>query len=131
MLDKLSLSGAASAAISDAHPGGALLSTNAGAAGNHHFYQRAKISTGDDTSATFLFQKGKQAWFKARFKVSDADKNIVFAGLHITNTDPVAAAPTDGIYFHAMSYQDLIIKLATKYRDTHRDYIDYITGRYL
>jgi len=38
---------------------------------------------------------------------------------------------TDGIYFHAMSYQDLIIKLAKKYRNTHRDYIDYINGRYL
>jgi hypothetical protein len=38
---------------------------------------------------------------------------------------------TDGIYFHAMSYQDLIIKLAKKYRDTHRDYIDYISERYL
>jgi len=37
----------------------------------------------------------------------------------------------DGVYFHAMSYQDLIIKLAKKYRDTHRDYIDYISGRYL
>ena len=38
---------------------------------------------------------------------------------------------TDGIYFHAMSYQDLIIKLAKKYQNTHRDYIDYISGRYL
>jgi hypothetical protein len=38
---------------------------------------------------------------------------------------------TDGVYFHAMSYQDLIIKLAKKYRDTHGDYIDYISGRYL
>ena len=37
----------------------------------------------------------------------------------------------DGVYFHAMSYQDLIIKLAKKYRDTHRDYIDYISDRYL
>lgn len=37
----------------------------------------------------------------------------------------------DGIYFHAMSYQDLIIRLAKNYRNTHRDYIDYITGRYL
>ena len=37
----------------------------------------------------------------------------------------------DGLYFHAMSYQDLIIKLANNYRDTHRNYIDYITGRYL
>ncbi len=37
----------------------------------------------------------------------------------------------DGIHFHAMSYQDLIIKLAKKYRDTHRDYVDYISERYL
>jgi len=37
----------------------------------------------------------------------------------------------DNIHFHAMSYQDLIIKLAKNYRDTHRDYIDYISGRYL
>ena len=37
----------------------------------------------------------------------------------------------DGVYFHAMSYQDLIIKLAKNYRDTHRDYIDYISERYL
>ena len=38
---------------------------------------------------------------------------------------------TDGIYFHAMSYQDLINKLAKDYRSLHRDYIDYISGRYL
>jgi len=37
----------------------------------------------------------------------------------------------DGIYFHAMSYQELIIKLSNNYWDIHRDYIDYITGRYL
>lgn len=37
----------------------------------------------------------------------------------------------DGLYFHAMSYQDLIIKLANNYRNTNRDYIDYITRRYL
>lgn len=37
----------------------------------------------------------------------------------------------DGIYFHAMRYQDLIIKLSEKYRGTHKDYIDYISERYL
>lgn len=37
----------------------------------------------------------------------------------------------DGIYFQAMSYQDLIVKLAKKYRGTHKNYIDYISGRYL
>jgi len=37
----------------------------------------------------------------------------------------------DGIHYHAMSYQDLIIKLTKDYRNIHRDYIDYISGRYL
>jgi len=37
----------------------------------------------------------------------------------------------DRLYFHAMSYQDLIIKLAKNYRKLNKSYIDYITGRYL
>ncbi len=37
----------------------------------------------------------------------------------------------DGIYFHAMSYQDLIIRLAKNYRNLPSFYIDYVTGRYL
>ena len=98
----LSLSGAAGATISAAHEGGALLSQNAGAAGNHHFYQRAYDgAAGTLVSESHLFQAGVPLWFKAKFKVSDADATIVFAGLHITNTDPVAVAPTDGVYFHS------------------------------
>jgi len=37
----------------------------------------------------------------------------------------------DRIYFHAISYQDLIIKLSKEYWDIHKDYIDYISGRYI
>jgi hypothetical protein len=37
----------------------------------------------------------------------------------------------DNIYFHALSYQELIIKLSKEYRDTHGDYIKYIANRYL
>ena len=37
----------------------------------------------------------------------------------------------DGVYFYAMSYQDLIIKLSEEYRGTHKDYLDYISERYL
>ena len=40
-------------------------------------------------------------------------------------------AQSDKIKFHAMSYQELIIKLANEYRDTHSEYIKYITSRYL
>ena len=40
-------------------------------------------------------------------------------------------AKADNIYFHALSYQELIIKLSKEYRDTHGDYIKYISNRYL
>lgn len=38
---------------------------------------------------------------------------------------------SDNIYFHALSYQDLIIKLAKNFRENHPKYIQYITNRYL
>ncbi len=40
-------------------------------------------------------------------------------------------AKLDNIHFHALSYQDLIIRLADNYRNVHKQYIEYITGRYL
>lgn len=45
----------------------------------------------------FVVQAGKKAWFKTRFKVSDATQSDLLVGLHITDTSPVASAPTDGI----------------------------------
>ena len=38
---------------------------------------------------------------------------------------------SDNIKFHAMSYQELIVKLAKEYRKDHDKYINYITERYL
>lgn len=40
-------------------------------------------------------------------------------------------AKADGILFHAMSYQELIIWMAKHYRLDHLKYIEYISGRYL
>jgi hypothetical protein len=40
-------------------------------------------------------------------------------------------AKEDNIYFHALSYQELIIKLSNEYRNFHFDYIKYISDRYL
>ena len=37
----------------------------------------------------------------------------------------------DGIKFHALSYQELIVSLANKQRENHPDYIRYLTERYL
>lgn len=46
---------------------------------------------------TFLFASGKQLWFKARMKVSDATQSDFVMGLQITDTTPLAV--TDGVYF--------------------------------
>ena len=37
----------------------------------------------------------------------------------------------DGIKFHALSVQELIIALSNEYRSDHSEYIQYISGRYL
>lgn len=42
-----------------------------------------------------------------------------------------ALAKNDGIMFHSLTYQELIAKLADKYRAGHGEYIRYLTGRYL
>jgi hypothetical protein len=42
-----------------------------------------------------------------------------------------AVTKSDGIKFHSITYQELIIKLANKFRMEHPDYIRYLTDRYL
>jgi hypothetical protein len=38
---------------------------------------------------------------------------------------------TDGVQFHAMTYQELIVRLSIGYRRDHERYIKYITEGYL
>ena len=40
-------------------------------------------------------------------------------------------AKEDGIKFHSLTYQELIIKLAGQFRTGHKEYIQYLTERYL
>ena len=42
-----------------------------------------------------------------------------------------AVTKSDGIKFHSITYQELIVKLANKFRMEHPDYIRYLTERYL
>lgn len=42
-----------------------------------------------------------------------------------------SVAKKDGIRFHSITYQELISKLAKDFRDSHGDYIQYLTERYL
>lgn len=46
---------------------------------------------------SFLMESGKKAFFKARFKVSDATQSDLVMGLQVTDASPFDA--TDGIYF--------------------------------
>lgn len=49
------------------------------------------------TPAAFSFTSGKKAFFKCRFKVSDATQSDVVFGLQVVDTTPLDV--TDGIYF--------------------------------
>jgi hypothetical protein len=51
------------------------------------------------TAQTFLGELTKKLWFKSRFKLSDAIETDGIIGLYVTDTDPVATLPTDGIFF--------------------------------
>lgn len=49
------------------------------------------------TPAAFTFETGKKAFFRCRFKVSDATQSDVVIGLQVIDTTPLDV--TDGIYF--------------------------------
>lgn len=80
--------GAASEALTD-EDGGVLLITNDNADNDADFFQKIGES--------FLCQAGKELFFKARFKVSDATESDFVIGLQITDTAPLDV--TDGIFF--------------------------------
>jgi hypothetical protein len=46
-------------------------------------------------------------------------------------SDFLESTLADGINFHALSVQELIIALSNEYRSDHPKYIQYISGRYL
>lgn len=69
--------------------GGLLLLTNSAADDDLNALQK--------TPAAFSFTAGKKAFFKCRFKVSDATQSDVVIGLQVVDTTPLDV--TDGIYF--------------------------------
>lgn len=81
-------SGNATEALTD-EDGGVLLITNDDADNDRDFFNKVGES--------FLMASGKKAWFKARFKVSDATQSDFVMGLQITDTTPLDV--TDGIFF--------------------------------
>lgn len=69
--------------------GGLLLLTNTAADDDQISMQ--------NTVASYLMEAGKRAFFKARFKISDATQSDLQIGLVVTDTTPLDG--TDGIYF--------------------------------
>jgi len=80
--------GVATQALRDGD-GGLLLITNAAVDNDSSFQQKVGES--------FMLEAGKKAWFKTRFKVSDATESDIAIGLQVTDTTPLAA--TDGVWF--------------------------------
>ena len=87
--------GTGSRALTDIN-GGALLITNAAADNDRNELQKVGES--------FLLAAGKRAFFKARFKVSDATQSDFLIGLAVTDTTLQGAVDgagvTDGIFFN-------------------------------
>jgi hypothetical protein len=87
--------GVGSRALTDID-GGALLITNAAADNDSNEFQKVGES--------FLLTAGKRAFFKARFKVSDATQSDFLIGLAVTDTTLQGAVSgagvTDGIFFN-------------------------------
>jgi len=81
--------------------GGTVILTNSAADDDVNQIQRVNES--------FLFETGKQLWFKSRFKVDDATQSELAVGLQITNADGTGAV-TDGVFFRK-SDADLTLQL--------------------
>lgn len=90
---------------------GVVLITNDDADDDNYFAQWK----GGNTAAiaeTFKFVAGKTAWFKARFKTSDATQSDLVVGLQIADTTPLSV--TDGVYFLKVDGSTTLNLLVTK-----------------
>lgn len=90
--------GTGTSALADA-AGGVLVVTTSGADNDGRMAQWA--GNGGATKETFKFATDKKLQFVGRFKLSDATDCDFFAGLYITDTDPVGGV-SDGIYFRKL-----------------------------
>jgi len=56
-------------------------------------------ATADAPRELFTMISGKKLWFKANLKCNDVDAADFYTGLFVTDTSPVASAPSDGLWF--------------------------------
>jgi len=84
-------------ALTDADGGRLLLTTTAGASDSTFL---------NKVGESFALVSGKEAWFKAKMKVSDATTSHFVMGLQVTDTTPLAVA--DGVWFQKDSGDALL-----------------------
>jgi hypothetical protein len=58
--------------------------------------------TGSTVHEPFAIVAGKKAWLRVKFKVEDADKDIVAIGMQNTAGDPFTTEPTEQFYFRTL-----------------------------
>ena len=92
--------GTSAAAQSDTYIGGAVVITNAANEDDGLFLQHSHDGGTNDLEA-WRIQSGKKTWFKAKFQGVDVDQTDFMVGIHITDTTPIAGAPSDGIWFQS------------------------------
>lgn len=93
-------SGAASEALDADGVGGRLVVTNDDADNDKDFFQYS-ADGGTTPLEAFKFTSGKRLQFVFKGQLSDAADSDFFAGLYVTDTDPVGGL-TDGIYFRKL-----------------------------
>lgn len=81
----------------DGHGGVALMKPGSTSTNNVH-YQWAVNTT---VVEPFTMAVGKRLWIKARFKIEDADQNLLIFGLHEAADDPWATEPNDQFVFRS------------------------------
>lgn len=84
--------------ITDAKYGVLAVTTTAGD-DDYAFSQLGDSQADGTVTESFTLLSGKKAWFKGRLKCNDVDTADFYAGVFITDTSPVASAPSDGFWF--------------------------------
>lgn len=93
--------GTASAPAIVAGDGGVLRAVTGATSGNSDFFQLV--------NETFLFEAGKQLFFKGRIRTNSAILSEIVLGLQITDTTP--AAVSDGVFFIKPDHDDATFDL--------------------
>jgi hypothetical protein len=100
-------------------------------------------ATNTTPHSVFQLTAGKRAYLKAKLKVEDADKDIIYFGLHTVGDDPQGTEPADQFVFRTLratptaleavfgtaNDAEVSISLGTVSDDTYMDLTMYYDGK--